>query len=197
MELQELVSHEFEQSAATLQLSLDAVSPPLIAAARLASTVFLQGNKLLCAGVGNGAVLAQLLTTHLAAVHEHDRPGLPAINISLDAFTASAVASNEGAEAVLARQLRALGSRGDLLFLIDSAGEQASLLQAVTAAHEAELSVVVLSGHSDGKLLSKLAAEDIALVITTAARPAQAQTAATLIIGCFCLLIDTLLFGEH
>ena len=106
------------------------------------------GNKILLCGNGGSAADAQ----HLAAEFvgrfskEYNRRGLPAIALTTDTSTLTAIANDFGFEEMFARQIEALGRSGDVLIAISTSGNSPNVLRAIRVAQRLGLRTVLLTG---------------------------------------------------
>ena len=96
----------------------------------------------------------------------------------------------------LARQVRALGQAGDLLLAVSVLGQDAGLMAAVQAAHERDMTVVVLGGRSGGTLATLLRETDV-LVCVPHDRAARVREVHALVLHALCDGVDAQLFGEQ
>jgi D-sedoheptulose 7-phosphate isomerase len=95
---------------------------------------------------------------------------------------------------VFAKQLRALGRRGDVLLAISTSGNSKNVLEALAVAHELGVRVVALTGSGGGKMAAQLAPDDVHICVphkTTA----RIQEVHLLVLHCLCDAIDFELFG--
>jgi D-sedoheptulose 7-phosphate isomerase len=76
------------------------------------------------------------------------RPGLPAIALTTDTSFLTAYPNDFGFDGVFARQVQALGSRGDVLIAISTSGASPNVLAAVDEAKRVGLSIVALLGEA-------------------------------------------------
>ena len=150
------------------------------------------GGKVLTAGLGASAGLAQYLAGLLVGGFERERPGLSAMALSADAQMATLWPEGQA----LASQVRALGHTGDVLFLISGQGTEPALLQAVQAAHEREMSVVALTGQQGDTLAWQLRETDVHVCVPHE-RVARIREVQQLVLHCLCDGIDTQLLGEQ
>ena len=95
---------------------------------------------------------------------------------------------------IFSKQIRALGNNGDVLLAISTSGNSANVIQAIQAAHDREMHVVVLSGKDGGDIASILQPEDIEIRVPSDVT-ARIQEVHLLAIHCLCDLIDLQLFG--
>ena len=110
------------------------------------------GNKILACGNGGSAADAQHFVAEVVCRYIDDRRALPAIALSSDASTFSAIGNDYGYERVFARQVEALAVPGDLLLAISTSGNSANVLEAAREAMLRDCSVVALTGEGGGVL---------------------------------------------
>lgn len=113
------------------------------------------GGKLLFFGNGGSAGDAQHLATELVVRYRNDRPALPAIALTVDSSTLTAVGNDLGFELLFARQIEALGREGDVAIGISTSGRSANVLAALKTARERGLVAAGLTGH--GGAMAELA----------------------------------------
>ena len=154
----------------------------------------LQDGKIITCANGNANVLAQYFCTALLSRFDQDRPALPAINLGADATTYSAICRDNRFNDTFSRQVRAIGKPGDLLFVIVDDGHKANLIQAIQAAHDREMRIVVLSAREKSDITSLMHPEDHEIALNDLP-PSEATPLLLLIINAFCDLIDHKLFG--
>jgi D-sedoheptulose 7-phosphate isomerase len=132
--------------------------------AQLASTTLQAGNKLLFCGNGGSAADAQHLATEYVVRFRRNRAPVPALALTTDTSLLTAAANDFGFELVFARQIEALGRKGDLLFLHSTSGESENLIAAAHAARAVGVRTVALLARGGGRLRSVV---DHALVLPT------------------------------
>src|SRR5438105_11568880 len=126
-------------------------------------TMCLQGDgKLLFFGNGGSAADAQHLAAEFVGRFVRERAGLPAIALTTDSSILTAVGNDYGFEQVFARQIQALGRRGDVAVAISTSGNSANVLQGVKEARKRNLKTIGLTG-KDGGALARQA--DVAITI--------------------------------
>jgi len=91
---------------------------------------FKEGNKLLICGNGGSAGQAQHLAGELVCKYQHVRKPLPAIALTTDTSTITAIANDFGYEHVFSRQVDALGKRGDILLTMTTSGTSENVINA-------------------------------------------------------------------
>jgi phosphoheptose isomerase len=196
MDYYELISRNFQGTIDAIALSVDELAGPVELASKLMVRTLLEDRRIFSCGNGVDGVLAQLFACNLLSKFEHDRPALPALALNCDSASLTAIANNGGLADIYARQLRALGQAGDALLCISSGSESSNLLRAVQAAHERGMAVVALSASADQELGSLLQQDDVQVRIEAQRRPRVVELH-TMVIHCFCELIDHSLFGSY
>src|SRR5580693_2353435 len=147
------------------------------------------GHKIFACGNGGSAADAQHLVAELIGRFLHERRALPAIALTADAATLTAIGNDYGYERVFARQLEGLGQRGDLLFAISTSGNSPNVLQAAQTARDLGCTVIALTGERGGKL----AAHADLLICAPSTVTARIQEVHTLCIHAIADSLDSLL----
>ena len=130
--------------------------------ARLMSATLAAGRTVFFCGNGGSAAEAQHLAAELAVRFVKDRPALPALALTTDGPLLTAVGNDYGFDRVFARQIEALGRRGDLLVAMTTSGRSPNILEAVRAARGRGLKVIGMTGEA-GKAFARKC--DVALVV--------------------------------
>ena len=159
-------------------------------AARALSTIE-AGRKILFCGNGGSAADAQHLATEYVVRLSRDRRAMPALALTTDTSTLTACANDRGYREVFARQVEALGARGDLLVLHSTSGESENLLLAAQRARDAGLSTVGVLASGGGRLGSLV---DVAVVVPTQ-RVSRAQEIHLAVGHIVCEYVEASLFG--
>ena len=183
----------FRESIAVKQAS-ENLAPHISRAAELMAEALLNDGKILSCGNGGSAADAQHFSGELLGRFERERPGLPAVALTTDTSTLTAVANDYHYAEVFAKQVRALGQSGDVLLAISTSGNSENVLRAVATAHSRGLKIVALTGRDGGSIAQSLNPEDIELR-AAADRTCRVQEVHALIIHCD--LIDTAILGDH
>ena len=133
-----------------------------VAAAEAIHRSLASGGKLLLFGNGGSAADAQHVAAELVGHFERERAGLPAIALTTDSSALTAIANDFGFERVFARQVEALGRRGDVALAISTSGSSPNVLEGARAARERGLLLIGLVGGGGGDLAREA---DIAIVV--------------------------------
>ena len=119
---------------------------------RIASC-FADGGKLLICGNGGSAADAQHFAAEFVNRMHMDRRALPAIALSTDTSSLTAIANDASYERVFARQVEALGRPGDMLVGLTTSGRSANVLAALDVARGVGMTTVVFTGRSGATAL--------------------------------------------
>lgn len=202
--VEQRIQQQFFESADLQYQAAEWLSRPLAEAVQAAVAGLTSGGRLLAAGLGTSAALAQLVAAGLAGRFERPRPPLAALALGADGVAlgggvlddAAAGDSAAALRGLLARQVEALGQPGDLLLLIDPVGDHPALLAAVDTAHAKDMTVIALTGRSGGALKARLAETDVLLPVPHDRR-ARVQELHLLLLNGLCDAIDLQLLGEE
>src|SRR5690606_26863316 len=106
----------------------------LIDAARLFGDSLRKDGKVLICGNGGSAADAQHMAAEMVGRMLLERRPLPAIALTTDTSSLTAIGNDYGYEHVFTKQVRALARRGDVLVAISTSGNSRNVLEAVEAA---------------------------------------------------------------
>jgi len=174
--------------------SIEYLVEPIERACQIVTQTLLNDGKVLVCGNGYAAPIAGLLTTCLMHQQEFERPSLPAINLSADSSTISAIAKDGNYHNVFAKQIRAMGNPGDCLIVLSIDGNCGNIVQAAQTAHEKNIHVIAINGFENGKI-SDLKLEDDIEIALKAHSTARATEAMLITSNALCNQIETELFG--
>jgi D-sedoheptulose 7-phosphate isomerase len=122
----------------------------VVAAVDVLKTAFDGGRKALIFGNGGSAADAQHLACELVGRFLRERRALPAIALTTDTSTLTAIANDYGFNRVFARQIEALGNPGDVAVGISTSGASANVLLGLQLAKSRGLMTVAFTGGSGG-----------------------------------------------
>lgn len=128
---------------------------------------FDQGGKLVVFGIGSACTDAQ----HVAVEFVHPvivgKRALPAISLTSDVATLTAIAARSGLSEVFSHQLKYLAQPNDIALGISVDGECPSVLAGLLTARDAGLLTIALGGHGGGTIAARAAAEHLLTVQAT------------------------------
>ncbi len=140
----------------------DAHATDIQRAAELIAETFAGGGKLLIFGNGGSAADAQHIAGELVNRFLRKRRALPAIALTTDGGVLTCVANDTGFENVFARQIAALGEKGDVCLAISTSGTSRNVIVACECARSEEMKVIGLLGRDGGAVASLC---DLALIV--------------------------------
>jgi D-sedoheptulose 7-phosphate isomerase len=191
----ERIKYNFTESIQTYINAADLILPDVGLAAEKVVQCLLDGHKILTCGNGGSAADALRFASQMLNRFKHERPGLPAIALTADITTMTSIANDSSYHEIFAKQIRAIGQKGDLLLAISTSGNSINVLNAIKAAHDREMDVLALTGHEGGKIPTLLREHDIEIRVP-ADDTARIQETHLLIIHSICDVVDFQLFGH-
>ncbi|MDD9822339.1 MAG: SIS domain-containing protein [Gammaproteobacteria bacterium] len=196
--------------------SARALSEQVAAAAQVMARALDGGGKILVCGNGGSAADGLHFSGELLNKFRRVRRPLAAVCLAADVSTITSIANDESYDMVFAKQVEALGRRGDVLVVITTSGNSPNIMRAAAAARTAGLTCIALNGKDGGALSNMLRdggdgdgddgdgdrgdgdgnrGRDID-IIAPGDSTARIQEIHAIIIHAFCELIDLQLFGE-
>ena len=194
MDLIARVTKNFEDSAHTKLNAVEMLAAPIAAAVEIMTGALINNGKIPACGNGGSAADAQHFAAELVGRFEAERQELGAIALSTDSSILTAVGNDYGFNQIFSKQVRALGHAGDVLLAISTSGNSGNVIEAIQAAHDADMKIIALTGKGGGRIGEMLRDDDIHLCVP-AERTARIQETHLLIIHCLCDGIDCLLLG--
>ena len=161
---QAFIQDELKASAETKRLIAEKCNDTIIKATDLLIRTLNQQGKILLCGNGGSAADAQHLATELVIRMNPalKRPAIPAIALSTDSSMLTAGANDIGYDNVFAREVEALGRKGDVLLAISTSGNSESVNRALAQARSLGMATIGLLGKDGGKSRDLV---DVAIVV--------------------------------
>jgi D-sedoheptulose 7-phosphate isomerase len=144
------------------------------------------GSKIISCGNGGSHCDAMHFAEELSGRYRGERKSLAAIAIS-DASHISCVANDYGFDFVFSRFVEGLGNQGDVLLAISTSGNSKNIINAVNAAKQKGMKVVLLTGKDGGKLKSEA---DVEIIVSHFGFADRIQEIHIKVIHCLILLIE-------
>ena len=183
----------FKDLSRLVAFSADIMAPRIDDAAALIRTCFRNGGKVLVCGNGGSAAHAQHLAAELIGRFHNERDGYPAIALTADTSTMTAIANDYGYENVFARQLKALGQPGDMLIAISTSGYSKNIVNAIRAANRGSMATVLITRELHALLAGPIWDNDLAIecvIGVPSTNTARIQEVHQLVIHCLCERIE-------
>lgn len=111
-----------------------------------------RGGKILLAGNGGSAADAQHIAGEFVSRFAFDRPGLPAMALTVDTSILTAIGNDYGYEKLFARQVQAHGNKGDVFIGYSTSGKSPNVLLALEEARSYGLVCIGLTGNRGGRM---------------------------------------------
>lgn len=185
-----LIEEHITESVAVHQQTLAALAAPALRAANHLVDCLSRGHKILTCGNGGSACDALHFSSELLNRFEKERAPLPAIALTADCATLTAIGNDYHFNQVFAKQVWALGQKGDVLLCFTTSGNSANILEAIKTAHEKEMTVIMATGATGGKATEMLSPQDIMLKVPST-RTARIQEIHLLLVHVLCATIET------
>lgn len=150
------------------------------------------GNKLMLCGNGGSAGQAQHIAAEFTGRYLLERHALPAISLTTDTSCITAIGNDYGFEKIFARQVEALGNKGDILIALSTSGKSENILLAVKTAKTRGLKIISLTGLS-GTRVAKMS--DVALVVPSDIT-SHIQEAHIVMLHAVCSAVEASMFLE-
>lgn len=178
-----------QQNITGLRTVLDTLSPlePAVnRAADLLADALLSGHKLLACGNGGSAADASHMTTEFVVRFQADRRPYPAISFTANGGDLTACGNDYSFDEVFARQVRAYGQRGDILFAFTTSGNSENVLRAIKTAKSEGIATVAFLGRSGGRTAGTA---DVELIVADEVT-ARIQEAHKLLLHTICEMVE-------
>lgn len=175
----------FDAHAETLRLTRDELSDQILRTAEIIIGCLSAGGKILAFGNGGSAAQADHLVGELVGRFQFNRQPLPAVSLPASPSLVTCIANDFGYAELFARQIQALGSRGDVALGLTTSGQSENVLRGLATARSAGLQTIALTG---GAGLNPVPADHQICVSSTST--ARVQEMHLLIIHIWCSLID-------
>jgi D-sedoheptulose 7-phosphate isomerase len=162
------------------------------AASMIADCFSASGKLLLCGNGGSAADAQHIAGEFINRFLPQNRRALPAIALSTDGGVLTCIANDTGFENVFARQIEALGARGDVCLAITTSGNSPNIIAAIEQARALEMKVICLLGRDGGRCAPLC---DLALIVPSNDTQ-RIQETHNLIGHAICELVELILFPE-
>ena len=196
MDLTAHLRKHFDEGVELRQRMAETLPAEIARAGEALAAALKAGHKALACGNGGSAADSQHFAAELVGRFERERPGLPAVALTVDSSALTAIANDYDWDRVFAKQVEALGAAGDFLLAISTSGNSKNVLEAIRAAHAKGAHVIALTGRDGGEMGRMLRAGDFHLNVAHP-RTMRVQEVHLLVIHCLCEVVDNVIFGER
>ncbi len=196
MELEDRIVHQFHNAMDINAHTIEQYTPLIAHASEILLHSLTSDKKILCVGNGASAALAQHFCTLLLSRFRTERPGLPAMCLGTEGTVITAIIEDINFSDIYSKQISAFGQPGDVLLMATTHGKSSSLVQAIQAAHDREMIVILLNGGDGGDVTALLRPDEVEICIPSHDNILIHNTQ-LLVLHCLCDLIDYQLFGAQ
>lgn len=143
---------ECDEHAAAFAATREQLQPAFEKLLAAAEKTIKNGGKILFFGNGGSAADAQHLATELTVRYKKDRAPIAAIALTTDTSALTAIGNDFGFDHLFARQVTALGKKGDLAIAISTSGNSPNVINALVECRKLGIVTVGLTGRGGGKM---------------------------------------------
>jgi D-sedoheptulose 7-phosphate isomerase len=187
--MRDLITTILEDSIRVKRQAIEAQMDVLLAAADMLVTCVASGHKILLFGNGGSAADAQHLAAEFVNRFQIERHPLPAMALTTDTSIITSIGNDYTFEQIFAKQIQALGKRGDVAWGLSTSGNSPNVLAGMRVARELGLRCLGMAGQG-GALIE---ASDLVLTVPTATT-ARVQETHIIMGHMLCQLVDQTLF---
>jgi len=181
-----VVQAVFDETIALHRRVRDTVQEAIVDAAAAIGSALAAGGKVLVFGNGGSATDAQHFAAELVGRFERERVGLAVLALTTDGSVLTSIANDYTFERIFARQIEALGRRGDVAVGISTSGNSPNVLAGIEAAGAAGLTTIALTGR-DGGAIGRAAAIHVHVADPSTARVQEVHRT---VIHAICKLVE-------
>lgn len=149
--MKDVILDILRESTEVKQKSVKNCLDSLIKGADLIASCMASGHKLLIFGNGGSAADAQHIAAEFVNRFQIERPPLAALALTTDTSILTSIANDYHFDEIFAKQVQALGKKGDIAWGISTSGNSKNVIRAINAAKELELHTIGMTGRN-GKL---------------------------------------------
>ena len=121
---------------------------PLVTITEMVTRAIRDGQKIMTCGNGGSAAESMHLAEELIGRFRADRRPLPALSLAADSTALTCIANDYGFEHVFARQVEALGHKGDVLIALSTSGKSPNIISALKCGQGRGVKTIGLLGRS-------------------------------------------------
>ena len=156
-EAEALVSAAIRDSIQVKDTVLGTMVPLITRVADIISKSIASGGKLILFGNGGSAGDAQHIAAELLGRFEQERRAFPAIALTTNSSTLTAIGNDYGYDHIFSRQVEGLANTGDVVIGISTSGNSPNVVSAIRMAQKKGAITVGMTGEKGGLLASECA----------------------------------------
>jgi len=149
----EKIKNQISDSIFVKEAMIESCTDDIKSAAYIMIDAIRNSGKILWCGNGGSAADAQHLATELmGGMTSHERKPIPSIALTTDTSFLTAWSNDTDFGSIFSRQVQGIGNAGDVLIGISTSGNSDNVLAAIKQAQYRELSTILFTGKSGGKM---------------------------------------------
>ena len=140
----------------------ETLSGQILEAAHTIRDCLANGGKLLLMGNGGSAADSQHIAAELIGRFKRERKAIPALALTVDSSSLTALGNDYGFDNIFSRQVEALANPNDAVVGISTSGNSINVIHALNVAREIGASTIGLIGNDGGNMKNSV---DISIVV--------------------------------
>lgn len=188
----QIITDILDESIRVKRAAVEANRERILKGAELLAGCIRSGHKVLLFGNGGSAADSQHIAAEFVNRFRIERPPLAALALTTDSSILTSIGNDYHFDEVFAKQVRALGRKGDVAWGISTSGHSPNVIKGIDAARANGLATIGMTGRG-GRLA---AGADLAFTVESATT-ARIQEAHITIGHILCELVDRILFPKE
>ena len=154
---------KFLKNSADLKYHVaETLSDQILNAARTIRDCLSNGGKLLLMGNGGSAADCQHIAAELIGRFKKERKAIPALALTVDSSSLTALGNDYGFDTIFARQVEALAAPNDAVLGISTSGNSINVILGLNTARELGAKTIGLMGNDGGSMKDSV---DIGIIV--------------------------------
>ena len=151
-DIEDIIIRTFRESSRVKEVFVNENLSRLVKVIDVITRALSDGNKILLFGNGGSAADSQHIAAEFVNRFLIERPPLPAIALSTDTSVITSIANDYDFSEIFSKQIRAIGSEGDVAWGISTSGSSPNVLKAFEAAGRLGMITVAFTGKDGGEM---------------------------------------------
>ena len=147
------IEKELNSHLETMHSVISDMKQEIAKASKLVIETLNNGGKILLFGNGGSAADAQHISAEIVGRYKIERRGLPAIALTTDTSSLTAIGNDYGYQSIFSRQIEALANKNDLLIGISTSGNSENVILGLKRGKEIGCSTLGFSGKGGGNMI--------------------------------------------
>ena len=148
----EQIKQYLYESAKVKREIADTLSDKIAFAVDAVYKTIVEGGKVLLMGNGGSAGDAQHIAAELVGRFKKERKAIPALALTVDTSSLTALGNDYGFETIFERQIEAIANKDDAVIGISTSGNSENVVRAIQKANSMGAYTIGLLGNNGGKL---------------------------------------------